>query len=306
MNETLINFEDVRRYLKDKTLTEYYTLEEGLMMGFQRINDFVGNKTVPFSDPISYNGLVLLYVHKGCIGVKVNVSSYQMKESSLLMLVPGNIIRLFLPEGAVLSDIELYYLIFSRDYLDSLGTYGRRSIQDRMKIYSNPYYVFSEYDKVIVREYFNLASRIMKSGQKYKNEIVSGLVASLSFYTVPLIEQADVPAASMHASRRNNQTFEKFIALVKEHHVRERGLTFYAEQMSISRKYLGKVVRQASGRKALEWIDDFVIMEAKSMLKFSDKSIKEIVFNMNFVNQSVFYKYFKAHTGMTPSEYRKK
>jgi AraC-like DNA-binding protein len=41
------------------------------------------------------------------------------------------------------------------------------------------------------------------------------------------------------------------------------------------------------------------------MLKYSDKSIKEIVYELHFPNQSVFYKFFKAHTGMTPSEYRR-
>ena len=41
------------------------------------------------------------------------------------------------------------------------------------------------------------------------------------------------------------------------------------------------------------------------MLKYSDMAIKEIVYKLHFANQSVFYKFFKAHTGLTPSEYRK-
>ena len=64
-------------------------------------------------------------------------------------------------------------------------------------------------------------------------------------------------------------------------------------------------MREASGRSAPEWIDSFVILEAKNLLKYSEKSIKEIVFALHFPNQSVFYKFFKAHTGLTPSEYRK-
>ena len=48
-----------------------------------------------------------------------------------------------------------------------------------------------------------------------------------------------------------------------------------------------------------------MILEAKNLLKYSDKSVKQIVYDLHFPNQSVFYKFFKAHTGMTPSEYRK-
>ena len=44
--------------------------------------------------------------------------------------------------------------------------------------------------------------------------------------------------------------------------------------------------------------------EAKNLLKYSGTTIKEIVFKLNFPNQSVFYKFFKARTGMTPTEYR--
>ena len=64
------------------------------------------------------------------------------------------------------------------------------------------------------------------------------------------------------------------------------------------------IAKTASGRSAPEWIDSYVILEAKNLLKYSDITIKEIVYRLNFPNQSVFYKFFKARTGMTPSEYR--
>ena len=51
------------------------------------------------------------------------------------------------------------------------------------------------------------------------------------------------------------------------------------------------------------WEPEFRL-STRAMLKYSDKSIKEIVYDLHFPNQSVFYKFFKAHTGMTPSEFR--
>jgi AraC-like DNA-binding protein len=65
------------------------------------------------------------------------------------------------------------------------------------------------------------------------------------------------------------------------------------------------VVKQISGRTALEWIENYVTMELRVALKNSTKSIKEIAEDMNFPNQSFLGKYFKEHVGMTPSEYRK-
>ncbi len=79
---------------------------------------------------------------------------------------------------------------------------------------------------------------------------------------------------------------------------------FYAAQLNLTPKYLSTLIRQTSGRTASEWIDDYVILEAKNLLKYSTMSVQEIAYSLNFPNQSFFGKYFKNHTGQTPSGYR--
>jgi AraC-like DNA-binding protein len=81
-------------------------------------------------------------------------------------------------------------------------------------------------------------------------------------------------------------------------------MAFYADKLCLTPKYLSTLIKQASGRSAPDWIDDFVILEAKNLLKYTGLAIKEIVYKLHFPNQSVFFKFFKAHTGLTPSEYR--
>ena len=54
----------------------------------------------------------------------------------------------------------------------------------------------------------------------------------------------------------------------------------------------------------MQWIDDYGVLEAKNLLKYSTMSIQEISYYLNFPNQSFFGKYFKNHTGMTPTAYR--
>ena len=111
-------------------------------------------------------------------------------------------------------------------------------------------------------------------------------------------------AGSLRMDARNRSVVTKFLSLVSEYHVSERTVIFYADKMCLTPKYLSKLIKNATGRSAPEWIDSFVILEAKSMLKYSPMPIKEIVSRLNFPNQSVFHKFFKAHTGMTPNEYR--
>ena len=83
-------------------------------------------------------------------------------------------------------------------------------------------------------------------------------------------------------------------------------MIFYANLLCITPKYLSSVIHEVSGKYATEWIDEYVIFEAKALLKNYNITIKEICQKMNFSTQSMFAKYFKKHTGQTPRDFRKK
>lgn len=97
----------------------------------------------------------------------------------------------------------------------------------------------------------------------------------------------------------------KFIALVKKHFRFHRDVDFYADQLNISAKYLSSVVKRSSGVPPLKLIEDQVIIEAKSLLASSNKSIKEISEDLEFPTQSFFGRYFKRAVGVSPNAYRR-
>lgn len=105
---------------------------------------------------------------------------------------------------------------------------------------------------------------------------------------------------------RAEAIFASFIKLVEENFRQERRVSWYGEQLCITPKYLSETVKQVSRRTPNEWIDNFVTLEVRVLLKNSSMSIKEIAQHLNFPNQSFLGKYFKEHVGMSPSEYRKK
>lgn len=100
--------------------------------------------------------------------------------------------------------------------------------------------------------------------------------------------------------------FKKFINLLSSFAPQERKVTFYAEKLFVSSKYLSKVSKSQSGYTASELINKFVTREIEFMLKHLDKSIKEIAHEMNFPNTSFFGKYVKANLGISPRQYRKR
>ena len=84
----------------------------------------------------------------------------------------------------------------------------------------------------------------------------------------------------------------------------DEGKVFVADKLCVSPKYLSSIVHQVSGKYATDWINQYVILEAKSMLRMESVAIKDVSNRLNFANQSFFAKFFKQHTGYTPKEYK--
>lgn len=83
-------------------------------------------------------------------------------------------------------------------------------------------------------------------------------------------------------------------------------LAFYAEGMGLTAKYLSTVVKASSGKSAVEWIEKYVTLDAIAQLTSTERTIKQIAYDLNFPSQSLFGKYFARVVGMSPQAYRAK
>jgi len=103
----------------------------------------------------------------------------------------------------------------------------------------------------------------------------------------------------------SSSIFIKFRSLLVKEFWRHRAVGFYADKLNVSSKYFSETIKKQTGKTAGEWIDNAVLLEAKVLLQDIDLSIAQISDKLNFSDQSVFGKFFKTHTGISPIEYRK-
>lgn len=80
---------------------------------------------------------------------------------------------------------------------------------------------------------------------------------------------------------------------------------YMAERLNISSGYLTDVLKQESGKTALEHIHIYLISEAKNRLKYEEQSVSEIAYALGFDNLSYFSRLFKKEVGMTPILFKK-
>ena len=158
----------------------------------------------------------------------------------------------------------------------------------------------------LMQQHLSLAANILNSDSPFREDSVSSILSSMICLVAGLWTEKinELREEAAQTTTRSRMVLEQFIRLVGEYHTKYRNVGFYADKLCLTPKYLSKLIKTASGKSAPEWIDSYVILEAKNLLKYSDIAVKEIVYRLNFPNQSVFYKFFKMRTGMTPSEYR--
>jgi len=77
-----------------------------------------------------------------------------------------------------------------------------------------------------------------------------------------------------------------------------------AEKLNLSPRYLSDLLKQQTGKTALELIHLYLISEAKNMLKGSNLNINEISFLLGFENPNYFSRLFKRNVGITPHVFR--
>lgn len=103
---------------------------------------------------------------------------------------------------------------------------------------------------------------------------------------------------------RSETICRDFLLLVSKHHKEQHTVKFYADRLCLSSKHLALTIKTVMGQSASKVINSFIIQQAKSLLRYTDKTVQEIGYELNFSTQSFFGKYFKQHTGMSPGEYR--
>ena len=258
--------------------------------------------------PCRFDGYLAFFCYEGHFDIEVNLRTFQVREGSLFLYTPGNIVRVSDISPKEKKNVKFLIIAVSNGLMRMTHFDFNKLYDESLRLLENPCVVIGDEARSICKKYLDLTMEICAMNLPNKRDAVSSLISSI-FYLMGALWADKLSEAKQKSeenrSVRSKAILEDFLSLVRDNHNRERGLAFYADKLYLTPKYLSKLVKSASGKSAHEWIDSFVILEAKNMLKYSGMSIKSIVWELNFPNQTTFYRFFKAQTGMTPSEYRK-
>lgn len=251
-----------------------------------------------FSHPARLKATTVLVCLHGEIDCSINLKRFRITANHLLVNFSSDIIQIHHTDN-----LAGYAIMISEDYLQQLQIDFRLRAQSYIGLRGNgPIRV--PYDELVyLKPYYTLLRKNMEDGNP---DVIKGLAHAISYTILSMVKrfQGIHPGVDGHETSRSQQIFDRFMALLQVYHNRERSIQFYADQMCLTPKYISGMIKAFSGKCALEWINEYVVLEAKMMLKYTEMTVQEISNNLNFPTQSAFGKYFKQQAGVGPKQYR--
>jgi len=257
----------------------------------------------PTDFPTSLNDVtIVIFCVEGSISIKFNVEleSMTLCKNQLCMILPNQIFQ----TTEVSKDFKAGFVVMKKDFFNFQIDINKTAnlnynLKDR--------YFFSLNDKEMQEcktIYETIKDKIKERNSVYCKEIVQSYCQILVYNIYNLMVNAREESDNSK-KKGNSGLYEKFMKLLEQHHKNEYRVTFYADLLCLTPKYLSSVIYGITGKHATEWINEYRVLEAKVALKSTDMSFKEIAELLNFSTSSHFGRFFKLHTGYTPREYQK-
>ena len=235
-------------------------------------------------------------VARGEVHGIINLKDVYLSTGTLAFITPGTIIEpIQVSNDFLLIGMGIPNDLFFLSHNNSIPPLFNGQIQD------GQHKVGAE-DFDLICNLYNTLWHVVKSTTAGRETILS-LISAITWHFNAIFSQNGVTSKA-HANNTQN-LFDRFIALVNHHSKEQRQLSFYADKLCITQRYLSTAVRLASGVTAKCWIDRSVMAHAKVMLRHSNRQISIIADELHFANTSFFCKYFKRLADQTPEEYRK-
>lgn len=244
--------------------------------------------------------LLIMCVH-GKLRLSINTEPYTVLPNDMMFCRPTTLLN----DIEMSDDLDCRILCLSDRVI-------REHIRTDKEIWDKVFYISLHPIMHIGREGMRLFKmysdlmeyRIRLEGRAYLEEVVESMVHIVVHELFAELDSFAVKSLNDRV-RQGDILFKRFIEMLAGGHVKQRSVNHYADRLCVTPKYLSSVCKQVSGKGALEWISQYVIADIKYMLKYTQKSPKEIADELEFPNLSFFGKFVKKHLGASPTEYRR-
>ena len=248
--------------------------------------------------PMKMSAACMVIVFKGSVKFSVNFREFVATENSCLIITEGTIV-----ENVVYDeDSRIIFIAFSQSELSSPDASRQHNVH-RLYALQVVLVRLSPQHLDMMKTVYQMLRTILSDPSFAVNR--EAIAFSCLALIANIIMQASEgqPELATKTSRRD-EIVARFLQCVADNYRSHRELSFYASQLCLSLKYMSHIIHEETGRHPSQWIKDYVILDAKTMLRSGRYTVQQVADELNFPNQSFFGKYFKEAVGVSPKKWK--
>ena len=250
--------------------------------------------------PVKCENFFVITLLQGHIELMVNLHEVEINAGQSLVMTPGCIF-----EGKSISnDVRFCGMLLDIEYMEVM----RKNLGLHMDLTRRYYnYILHKMSASVIENHLQMYKMICQElttpDYHYKKEVIQRLCEIWVLKNMSISETLKEKPDLNKTLNRKEQIFHDFLTLLEQHFTQERSISFYADRMCLTSKYLSTTIKEVSGKHGMQWIDEYVSLEAKALLKSGKWSVKQVSDQLNFPSQSMFGRFFKKMTGYSPKLY---
>ncbi|UWY27406.1 helix-turn-helix domain-containing protein [Flavobacterium sp. TR2] len=266
---------------------------EGQLAGREEIlfNELHGERII--EKPHSHDFFIISLFDQAQGLHSIDSVDYPIGNFQVHVLFPGQMHKWDIKAGTI-----GYQLMIERTFFEKFAPYFRFSFTNYQ---NHPVIQLSAAAFEMLQYEFDAIKNELKREDSLEN-----LINARAAVIASIISREAENAFTEFKVYQSNARLAAFNMLIDEFFKQEKFVAFYAAKLNVSANYLNILCKKHLKISATQLIQQRVETEAKRQLQRTDLSIKEIAFELGFVDHAYFSNFFKSHTGISPSEFRKK
>lgn len=248
-----------------------------------------------------FTGCATLLCTKGRSRFLHNYRELSIEEGDMLVCAPGDYL-----EGVEMSDdFSTCGFYLTEQFFKELSNIPLGLVNARVYISEHPIMHINKRAAEVFKQYYELIRSKLNVETPIKHhKLITDLLLEAFIYEFHDTLENTIEAQPMHFTSGDN-LYKDFLNLIFSSYPKPRSVVWYANKLNVTPKYLSSVTKIQGGETASTIINRYVLEDVKRNLMRPEKTIKEIVCELNFPSISFFGKYVKKHLGLAPKFYRK-
>lgn len=248
-------------------------------------------------EPIKFDRLTWIFVRRGECVADISLHRYEIKAPAMVLIESSQIMQIV----SVSEDFDATVIAMTKRFQDQMFLALSQTALLSSILTQRVVTIPQDVEPMLASFFENLKQiQADASNQNMPYALLYELLAFIYRYLYRCYENSEVEKITA-SGRISNQ----FLQLLQSNFRTHRFLDYYSQSLGVTAKHLSRTVKAQTGCSAAEWIERFVTLEAKVLLRSSNLTIQQISDELNFASQSFFGKYFKSQTGYSPKEFRK-